>query len=222
MFERYALYVTPTGQLAQKGAHWLGWDLKSGAAVSHPAGTGLDLATLTQTPRKYGLHGTIKPPMVLADGTTADQLHSAVTALASGLRPVTLEGLKVASLGKFLALVPLGDQSALADMAATVVTSLDGFRAPPSAGELARRRAAQLTPAQEKHLADWGYPYVLDQFRFHLTLTGPIDNADAILPVVKAHFTPALPQPFVIDSLTLAGQGGDGMFREIHRYPLSG
>ena len=223
-FDRYAIYYTPQGSLAEAGAAWLGWDVARGQAVAHPEVAGLDVAALTQTPRKYGLHATIKPPFVLAEGTTADGLLAEFEALCTRLSPVTLDGLALTPLGRFLALTPEGDTAALNAMAAEVVRGLDTFRAPPSEADLARRRQANLTPAQEANLSQWGYPYVMEAFRFHVTLTGKLPKSD--LPRVTAalapYITPHLPQPFVLDSLTLVGQAEDGMFHEVHRAALSG
>jgi len=221
-FDRYAVYFTPDGALARAGAAWLGWDVAQGCAVAHPDLGAVDLAGITSTPRKYGMHGTLKPPFALAQGTDAEELRMAVHALAEGLTPVLLAGLEVAALGPFLALKPAGDQTGLARLAAGVVMQLDRFRAPPSEAELARRRQSNLSAAQEQHLRDWGYPYVMDQFRFHITLTGRLSRAQEveIAPVARAYFAPYLTAPFVIGSLTLAGQGADGMFNEIERIRL--
>ena len=223
-FDRYAIYYTPQGSLAEAGAAWLGWDVARGRAVAHPEVAGLDVAALTQTPRKYGLHATIKPPFVLAEGTTADGLLAEFEALCTRLSPVTLDGLALTPLGRFLALTPEGGTAALNAMAAEVVRGLDTFRAPPSEADLARRRQANLTPAQEANLSQWGYPYVMEAFRFHVTLTGKLPKSD--LPRVTAalapYIAPHLPQPFILDSLTLVGQAEDGMFHEVHRAALSG
>ena len=223
MYQRYAVYFTPTGALAKAGASWLGWDLATGAVVAHPPVAGLDVAALTKTPRKYGLHGTIKPPFRLSDGQTQKMLADAVETLCARLEPVTLDGLEVQRLGRFIALIPAGDASGLADLAAQTVTSLDAFRAPASDAELARRRKANLTPSQDHNLMVWGYPHVLDDFRFHITLTGRIHGDIApVLAKLRAHFAPYLAQPLRIDSLTLTGQDDDGMFHEIRRFPLTG
>ncbi|UOA32524.1 hypothetical protein DSM110093_02324 [Sulfitobacter sp. DSM 110093] len=223
-FDRYAIYYTPQGSLAEAGAAWLGWDVAHGQAVAHPEVAALDVASLTETPRKYGLHATIKPPFVLAEGTSADGLLAEFEALCAQLAPVTLDGLSLTPLGRFLALTPKGDTAALNAMAAEVVRGLDAFRAPPSEADLARRRQANLTLAQEANLNKWGYPYVLDAFRFHITLTSKLPKAD--LPQVTAalapYITTHLPQPFVLSSLTLVGQAEDGMFHEVHRAALSG
>lgn len=224
MFVRYAVYVTLQGPLAEKGAAWLGWDVATGQAAPQPALVGVDVAMVTAKPRKYGLHGTIKPPFHLVAGAELADLQLAMTALCQRLVPVEMEGLVLHRMGGFLALTPTGDQTALAAMAGEVVKSLDRFRAPPSAAELARRRQNPLNPEQERHLADWGYPYVMDQFRFHITLTGCLDDVEAaeVAKAVVPYFEPDLPEPFRVDSLTLVGQTAVGMFQEIHRYALTG
>lgn len=222
MFTRYAIYFTPAGALAKAGAAWLGWDVAQGQAAIHPTFEGVDVAALAQTPRKYGFHGTLKPPMVLADGMDAAALQDRLRGFCTQHAPVTLDGLAITRMGRFFALTPIGDVAALRDLAGNIVTGFDTFRAPPSEAELARRRAARLSPAQEAHLVKWGYPYVLDQFRFHMTLTGRAKHTDGVAEALEAHFSPVLPAPFVVDHLTLAGQRADGMFQEIARVPLSG
>ncbi|MEM9967954.1 MAG: hypothetical protein AAF755_07640 [Pseudomonadota bacterium] len=82
MFDRYAVYYTPQGALAKLGAAWLGWDSMTGNAVAHPKIDNLELAHLTQAPRKYGMHGTLKAPFYLAENTDQDALAQAVATLA--------------------------------------------------------------------------------------------------------------------------------------------
>nr|WP_251363760.1 DUF1045 domain-containing protein [Epibacterium ulvae] len=206
------------------GTSWLGWDMESGTDVAHPDIAGLDVADITATPRKYGLHATMKPPMRLAEEQTPEALHVACQALAATQAPVVLDGLEIARLGRFLALRPLGDQSALNALAAACVTELDPFRAPLSDADLEKRRANGLTPEQDAHLVQWGYPYVLDQFRFHITLSGRRPKAElpAIEAALDAALAPHLPTPFEIRDLALMGEAEDGRFHLMHRYALSG
>jgi hypothetical protein len=239
-FRRFAIYFSPddgtqAGNIlttdatwAQWATAWLGWDLVGGYHVPHPAMNGYDLtdcdvANATETPRKYGLHATIKPPFRLREDSDQTALASACRRLAGRTRPVTLSGLAITRMGRFLALCPLGDQAALNALAASWVTELDGFRAASTDAELARRRNANLSHAQETNLLNWGYPYVLDQFRFHITLTGKI--AKAKLPhlqnALDQVLTPQLPAPLLIRDLTLVGEDYDGMFHLVGRYPLS-
>jgi putative phosphonate metabolism protein len=226
-FERYAIYWAPDpGPLAALAAAWLGWDPATGVRCAPPAlpPLPLPLAEITAAPRKYGFHGTIKPPFRLAPGHDAAGLHAAAQALCARVVPVTLPGLALRRLGGFLALTPEGNTAPLAALAAETVAGLDAFRAPPDAVEIARRRPDRLTERQRGHLDRWGYPFVMDEFHFHLTLTGDLDPAhrDAVEAVLGPHFAPVLPNPFRLDSLCLFGQPPDGMFRLLHRYSLSG
>ena len=222
MFDRFAIYYTAQGHFASHGAAWLGWDVEQGQPAAHPNISGLDVATLTQTPRKYGFHGTLKAPFRLAEGADAAGLKQATASLAGQLHSVSIETLKVTALGRFLALVPEGDDAAIKSLGAKVVRAMDPFRAEMSDDERTRRRAANLSAAQEDNLQRWGYPHVMDQFRFHMTLTSRLPRAKVttIEKAVQAHFAPVLPKPFVLDALTLVGQRTDGRFVTIARFPL--
>lgn len=224
-FSRFALYYAPPEGAAwtDLATAWLGWDMTTGAPVAPPDAGDLPVGDITARPRKYGLHGTIKPPFRLAEGKTRAQLETEAEALCARLAPVTLDGLEVAQLGRFLALRPTGEATALADLAAACVEGLDAFRAPAPEAELARRRAAGLTPTQEAHLQRWGYPYVMDEFRFHITLTGRLgDDLDPVKTWLTDHLGPLLPQPFHIPDMALVGEDSDGRFHLLHRYTLSG
>lgn len=225
--QRYAIYYAPdTGPLADFTAAWLGWDLARGQASPHPVIDGLpgDPATLTEAARKYGFHGTIKAPFRLHKGGTEGALNAACTALAAGLAPVRMDGLSLQALDGFLALMAEGDAHLLQRMASEVVLALEAFRAPLTAAEIARRRPESLTPRQRDLLARYGYPYVLEEFQFHLTLTGALSDSDlaATRAALTPHLTPLMPSPFVIRDLCLCAEGDDGMFRLLHRYALTG
>ncbi|MDW3222809.1 MAG: DUF1045 domain-containing protein [Paracoccaceae bacterium] len=217
-FTRYGIYFTPrSGAFSDAGSAWLGWDLINGQVGE------MHDNDITARPRKYGFHGTIKPPFSLNAGTHEADLKMAIIDLCATLEPVALEGLTLSRIGSFLALTPVGDVRELGRMAARVVQELDHFRAPANADEIARRKSAKLTPLQEENLRKWGYPYVMEAFKFHMTLTGPLPNAlvGKVTADANAHFADLPPRPFLIDSLTLVGEAEDGMFREIQRYTLS-
>lgn len=226
-FTRFAIFYTPEpGALADFGAAWLGWDAARGTSCPHPELPGLPVpaSVLTRIPRKYGLHGTIKPPFRLADGTDADGLTTALSAFCAEQAPVCLDRLTLSRIGRFLALTPVGDTAALASLAAATVAAVDHFRAPPTPQELTRRRASRLTCRQEALLLRWGYPYVMEEFRFHLTLTGPLDK-DALSATQAALAQPLakiLTGPVWIRDLTLLGEAEDGRFHHVTRSALSG
>ncbi len=218
--KRYAVYYAPEpGGFATAAATWLGWDPVAGAPLPQPD-LGVDLAALTEDPRKYGFHGTIKAPFRLAEGLGLQDLRLAIAALAARLAPVEMPGLQFLDMEGFLALVPEGDVTALTDLAAQVVEILDPLRAPLTEAEIARRRPERLSPRQRALLDRYGYPHVMEEFRFHLTLSGRLPQGVALLPLAKAHFAPHLPRPFRIADLCLFGEAQDGRFHLLHRYTL--
>lgn len=226
-YKRYAIYYAPEpGPLATFGAAWLGWDAEAGRTRAHPVVPDLPrpVDALTQTPRRYGFHGTIKPPFRLARGSDIGVLHRSAAALAAQLRPVLLDGLQLSRLGGFLALTPRGDTAELGALAGSVVQALDGFRAPPTPEDIARRNPDRLSHRQKTLLDRWGYPYVMEEFRFHMTLTGPLrdQEAEATRSALAPVLAPLTDGPLRISSLCLFGESEDGRFHNLHRYALSG
>ena len=230
-FSRYAIYVIadPSQPLFERASRWLGWDCVAGRAVDHPRlnelanPTGLHIHEATTAPRKYGFHGTIKPPMKLAEGVDEARLMQRVSDLAASLPAARIEQLKLARLGKFLALIPAKPTLSLQTLASTWVAELDDLRHPLSEAELARRRQNGLSARQEKMLQRYGYPYVHDEFRFHLTLTGQLDSAsaDAAQAMLQEWIAPVLVQPFVIDRLAVVGEDREtGQFHFIDWVPF--
>ena len=221
-YRRYAIYYTPpAGDFADFGASWLGWDPVAGRAVEQPAVPGLDLPALTAGPRGYGFHATLKAPFRLAAGVTPAGLREAVAALAASMAPVRLPGLRLSRIGSFLALTPEKNSVLLDNLAANLVTRLDPLRAPLTGAETARRQPGLLTARQRALLDRWGYPWVLEEFRFHMTLAGPLTEpeTEVMERALRARLT-AVPRPFTIDAISLMGEGDDGRFRLVARCGL--
>jgi len=130
--------------------------------------------------------------------------------------------LRVEVLHGFVALTPVGCEAALLDLGAAVVEATNGLRAPLTEAEIARRRPDQLTPRQRALLDRWGYPHVMEEFRFHLTLTDQLERPEPVRTVLEVFFTPVLPRPFVIEDLCLFGEDRSGHFHLLHRYALTG
>ncbi len=225
-YTRYAIFwAPPAGSgLARFGAAWLGWDAETGRDVPQTTHPGI-LGEITRTPRRYGFHGTLKPPFRLAAGTDAAALDRALTGLAARTPPVSAPGLTPSTRLGFLALMPTGPAPKLDALADACTRDLDRYCAPPDAAELALRRTHGLTPRQEQNLTRWGYPYVLDDFRFHLTLGGRLrpGEAAALIAAVTAMAAPHLDPVLHLDDICLFGDPGGGAgFRLLRRYPLTG
>ena len=177
MAARYAVYYAPRAGSAlwELGSRWLGRDAETGDLLPQPDIP--EVAALTLSPRRYGLHATLKAPIHLADGTTEAEFLDAVAAWAATETPFALPRLDVGSLGDFLALRLSQPCAALNAMAGRCVRTLDRFRRPPSEAERARRRPDTLPAAERAHLLAWGYPYVFECYRFHITLSDSISDA---------------------------------------------
>ena len=221
-YSRFAIYYVPSsGSLATFGTAWLGWDVEHGRDTPQFDLPGLH--DITMTPRRYGFHATLKPPFRLADGMNIEDLSRAISKMVASAPPVTCAGLKLTALGRFLAVTPRGNIELLQNLAANCVRTLDRFRAPATGLELENRRKAGLTVWQEALLRQWGYPYVLEEFRFHLTLTGqlPKDSVPIWMERVE-RYLPKLPKPFMVDQIALCGEREDRKFELLHRFQLTG
>lgn len=218
---RYAIYYAPApgSALDALGRNWLGRDAVTGAAVAQPDVA--DIAEITSEARHYGFHATLKPPFALAPGRAEAMLMVALAEFAASRRKLVAPPLKLAAIGRFLALIPSAAAPELHQLADLCVTRFDRFRAPADEAELAKRRAAGLTPAQDALLQRWGYPYVLEEFRFHMTLTRRLDAAEQarLEPVLAPLVAPATAGPLVIDALSLFAQADRASpFRLIRRF----
>ena len=195
MSPRYAIYYVPapSDPLARRAAAWLGRDVFTGEALQRPALPGLeglDLDALTASPRGYGFHATLKAPFELAaDRSEAELLDFAERFAAR--QPAFTAPLAVASLGRFIALRLAETSPGMQAFHAACVKDFDTYRAPLSDFDLARRRKAPLTAEQDERLVAWGYPYLFDDFRFHMTLTDAVRDpqvSERLVAALQAHF----------------------------------
>lgn len=227
---RYAIYFVPAAAspLAAFGARTIGYDPATGEAVTlhdDAALRALAPERFGESPARYGFHATLKAPFELAPDVGEPDLEAAVAALARSLAPVDLGHLAVTELGSFIALTPAADTSAVDRLAAACVEGPDRLRAPLDEADRARRLAARLTPRQQASVDRWGYPYVFEDFRFHMTLTGSIADA-ALRSDIKAALAGlyrAIDTPHTIDALTICRQPArDQRFRVWRRHLLTG
>lgn len=215
MSPRYAIYYAPPADaaLSVKASAWLGRDAYSSEDRPRPilpGLDGLDLDTLTADPRGYGFHATLKAPFTLAADKTEAELLAFAQRFAASLSPFRLP-IAPASLGRFLAFRIEGAAPAMDALHGACVREFEPFRAPLSTADLERRRKARLTPEQDARLVRWGYPYVFEDFRFHMTLTGSIADEAVrakVLAALAGHFA-AETGPHEFD--------GIAVFRQAHR-----
>ena len=210
---RLAIFFTPPegDPLTRAAARWLGRDAFSGQRLDREPVDGFpadEIGDLTADPRRYGFHATLKPPFRVAAGHNADEIVRSVTAFCAAACPLRISALRIERLGSFFALTPGGPAEPVMALAADVVRAFDVFRAPSSPEEIERRRPDRLPPRQRENLKNWGYPYVFDDFRFHMTLTGsvPRDRRDAMEEVLHRRFAAFVGKPLTIDALAVLAE----------------
>jgi len=171
------------------------------------------MADVTGDPRLYGFHGTLKAPMALQHGASEADLLAALGAFAASRRPFVVPSVKLACLSGFMGPRSAEPNADLQDLADSCVIEFDAFRRPAGEAELARRRAAGLSPRQEALLQRWGYPYVLEEWRFHLTLTRRLANEVERLSVMELlgqRFADYLDRPLPVMDVCLFRQPAPG------------
>jgi len=176
---RYSIYFAPgvDDPLWRFGCRCIGYDAETGADCPLPQSPALsqdDWRSWTQEPRRYGFHATLKAPFHLAEGGAEQDLFESLAQFSASRKAFCLQDMDVRAIGNFVALTPLNPDDKLQDLARDCVTHFDRFRAPLSESDMARRLASPLTPRQKELLQVWGYPYVMEQFRFHMTLTSSL------------------------------------------------
>jgi putative phosphonate metabolism protein len=212
-YPRYAIYYVPapSSDLARFGAELLGYDAFGGDDLPFPASIVQavpDWHDLTRDPRQYGFHATLKAPFALAPGPEEAELIAACKTFAAAPRPIPVITTVVKAISGFIAVVPAEPSAGLHQLAADCVRDFDPFRAPLSAEDRARRNPSALSATQIDHLDRWGYPYVMDDFRFHMTLTGRVsaERREQLVETLHRRFAALDPGQLAIDRIAVFRQ----------------
>lgn len=228
MTSRYAIYYCPEREtrLWQLASAWLGRDASTDQdtpPIEHLNLPQDDIDTATATPSRYGFHATLAAPFELAEHHSEQQLCDALSGFCSKVSPFATP-LEVQRLHHFLALAPVVPDPDLDMLAESCLRAFDIFRAPLSSYDRARRDTPDLSRHQRELLARWGYPYVLDAFRFHMSLTGAL-SPDILVPMqseLRALFSEVLRTPVAITGLTLVKQLDRGKpFKWVRQFPFT-
>ena len=227
-FPRYAIYFAAGSDsaLSRFGAELLGYDAYTGDELSFPKDAlqvAPDWRDVSSDPRKYGFHGTLKAPMAASPGKTEAELMAACAAFAGKARPVPVIRPIVDAISGFIAVIPAEPSADLELLAAEATKAFDPFRAPLSPEDRARRNPDKLTPRQRDYLDRWGYPYVFEEFRFHMTLTGrlPAERREPVVAMLRERFAATGVGPLAIDAIALCRQDNpNARFRVIGRWSL--
>jgi hypothetical protein len=227
-FARYAIYFTPQPgtALAAFGRSWFGRanDGITLQAFSDAGLSGTSFAKIAAAPGRYtGLHALFRAPFALRDGMGPEALKSRLITFAARRKPVETGPLTLSRAGRFLVLRPVEATPALEWLAAQCVGAFEDFAAPPSDAERMEHASPHLSDYQRLLLESFGDPFVLSEYRFAITLTGPLDAAhlervaQALWPVLEEICASGV----TVDGLSLFGDsGGRTPMRLVGRYRL--
>lgn len=220
---RYAIFFTPPASdpLAQVAASWLGRSAYSGQEVEHPAVRGLSLhevAFYTALPRRFGFHACVKAPFHLSPGSTESALLRDMMRFAGSLEPFKLPPLEICRLGDLYGLAPVTLCQQVEYLASAVVRQFDAYRAPLTEDEIERRNPDGLSAAQFTNLHRWGHPYVMDEYRFNMSLTGPVatQHMPRVEKALHDIFDPLLEEPVSFSNLALFIEREPGAPFQVH------
>jgi Protein of unknown function (DUF1045) len=227
-FVRYAIYYTPQPgtPLSAFGRSWFG-RANDGAtlqAFSDAGLTGSGAHKPNILPSRYnGLHAALKASFCLREGIGVDALKARLISFARRRKPVETGPLTLARNGRYLVLRPINQTPALDWLAAQCVAAFDGFARPASAAERETHQSRHLNDHQRLLLKSFGDPHVLSEYRFHITLTGPLETAhlervaQALWPMLEEICASGVS----VDGLSLFGEPrGRSPLRLIGRYRL--
>ena len=214
---RYAIYFAPDAHhpLTRAAAAWLGRDAFGGHV---PSAVGRE--DLVAEPARYGFHGTLKAPFHLHHGIDQASLFDAFDEFCNETQAFEIPEIVIGQLGPFFALVPGKDAHAgINALAEACVRTFEPFRAPLSPADVARRKPETLPEQQRQYLLEWGYPYVFEEFRFHMTLTGAVPEADRsdVQSRLDMHFGGFSGKPLAVSHLALFVEPERGAPFNVHR-----
>jgi hypothetical protein len=228
-FVRYAIFYTPQPgtALSAFGRSWFG-RANDGVTLQAFSETGLNFG-ISRLPAEHGrysgLHATFMPPFAIREGASATALRARLINFAARRKPVPTGPMTLARAGRYLVLRPVNATPALDWLAAQCVTAFDNFAAPLGERERRERQHPHLSDYQRLLLESFGDPNVLSEYRFHVTLAGPLDTAhlervsQALFPVLEEICATGI----TVDALSLFGDpGGRAPLKLIGRHRLGG
>ena len=99
------------------------------------------------------------------------------------------------------------------------MTCLDAYRQPEDEAAQAKRAAGRTEP-QRRNITKWGYPFVMEDWRFHMTLSNPSAD-ESSMDAAKRHFAEALALPRSVASVAVFAEPATGEpFQLLERIPI--
>lgn len=234
-YKRVAIYFLPkkNSSLENFGKNLLGRDINKKRKISltrrqkyfiNRRFTYFDeLKDYCEKPAKYGFHATLKAPFRLKRNVKTKDFYDVISHIAAQHSRFKIKGLKIVYRKKFTFITSRKEIKSLINLENDLVKHLDTFRAELNKTEIKKRNPDSLTFKQNKYLKEWGYPFVLDQFKFHMTLMNQNNNKlsnKQKLELEKLIYKISN-NLLEFNEISLLGENKNGYFEEIKRFKLN-
>ena len=234
-YKRVAIYFLPkkNSSLENFGKNLLGRDINKKKKISltrrqkyfiNRGFTYFDeLKDYFEQPAKYGFHATLKAPFRLKRNVKTKNFYDVISHIAAQHSRFKIKGLKIVYSKKFTFITSRKPNKLLRNLENDLVKHLDTFRAELNKTEIKKRIPDSLTFKQNKYLKEWGYPFVFDQFKFHMTLMNQNNNKLSNKQKLELEKLIYKISNNVIEfnEISLLGENKNGHFEEIKRFKLN-
>ena len=234
-YSRYAIYYAPPKEssLEEFGRYWFGWDplnaklINNKQRINYLNRFGIkNLKNIDKNvliAKKYGFHGTLIPPFKLNKNYSTNTLFKKTEDIAKKFKKFKFYKFKLKRINNFYAFVQNKKNSNINKISNRLVKELFKFRSPLTKKEIDKRNPSKLSKLQLNILHKWGYPYLMSEFKFHMTLASEVtgNKLYSELKKIEKKKEIILNEINDFDKIYIFGENQKGMFENLENFSLS-
>ena len=234
-YSRYAIYYAPPKEssLEEFGRYWFGWDPLNAKLINNKHRINylnrfgiknlINIDKNVLIPKKYGFHGTLIPPFKLNKNYSTNTLFKKTEEIAKKFKKFKFYKFKLKKINNFYAFVQNKKNNNINKLSNRLVRELFKFRSPLTKKEIDRRNPSKLSKLQLSILYKWGYPYLMSEFNFHMTLASEVtgNKLYSELKKIEKNKEIILNEINNFDKIYIFGENQKGMFENLENFSLS-
>ena len=234
-YSRYAIYYAPPKEssLEEFGRYWFGWDPLNAKLINNKHRINylnrfgiknlINIDKNVLIPKKYGFHGTLIPPFKLNKNYSTNTLFKKTEEIAKKFKKFKFYKFKLKKMNNFYAFVQNKKNNNINKLSNRLVRELFKFRSPLSKKEIDRRNPSKLSKLQLNILYKWGYPYIMSEFNFHMTLASEVTGNKLYFELKKIEKNKEIILNEInnFDKIYIFGENQKGMFENLENFSLS-
>ena len=234
-YSRYAIYYAPPkgSSLEEFGRYWFGWDpvnaklINNKHRINYLSRFGIkNLINIDKNvliAKKYGFHGTLIPPFKLNKNYSTNTLFKKTEEIAKKFKRFKFYKFKLKKINDFYAFVQNKKNNNINKLSNRLVRELYKFRSPLTKKEIDKRNPSKLSKLQLNILYKWGYPYLMSEFNFHMTLASEVTGNKLYFELKKIEKNKEIILNEInnFDKIYIFGENQKGMFENLENFSLS-